>query len=158
MTVQPQNNNLNYLIDPTFTNVNRLFVLSFTRNNAGDNRDCFSDYYPPNVELKDFNVLIDRKSFFDLPVKNEEEPYEKIIEMANNNDYATGNLLDFAYFKESYRLIAIDLIKQTKLKDPQQISFIGKLENQDHGVTMIFIIEKSEETTFNFLQNSITII
>ena len=75
-----------------------------------------------------------------------------------NNDYTTGNLLDFVYFKEHYRLIAIDLSKQTKLKDPQQINFIGKLENQDHGATMFFIIEKSEETTFNFSQNSVTII
>ena len=49
--------------------------------------------------------------------------------MSINNDYTTGNLLDFAYFKENYRLIAIDLSKQTKLKDPQQISFIGKLSN-----------------------------
>ena len=100
MIVQPQNNNLNYLIDPTFTNVNRLFVLSFSRNNNTDNRDSFSDYYVPNVEIKDFNVLIDGKSFFDLPVKNEEEAYEKIIDMSNNNDYTTGNLLDFAYFKK----------------------------------------------------------
>ena len=94
MTVQPQNNNLNYLTDPTFTNVNKLFVLSF----AGE-RKYFSDYYVPNVEIKDFNVLIDGKSFFDLPVKNEEEAYEKIIEMSNNNDYRTGNLLDFAFFQ-----------------------------------------------------------
>ena len=63
MTVKPQNNNLNYLIDPTFTNVNRLFILSFERNIIGDNRDSFSDYYVPNVEIKDFNVLIDGKSF-----------------------------------------------------------------------------------------------
>ena len=153
MTVQSNNDNLNYLIDPTFTNVNRLFVLSFWRTNQGDNRDSFSHYYVPSVEIKDFNVLIDRKSFFDLPVKNEEEAYEKIIDMSNNNDYTTGNLLDFAYFKENYRLIAIDLNKQTKLKDPQQISFIGKLENQAHGAIMFFIIAKSEETTFEFLQN-----
>ena len=158
MTIQPQNNNLNYLIDPTFTSVNRLFVLLFTRNNAGDNRDSFSHYYVPNVEIKDFNVLTNENSFFDLPVKNEQETYEKIIDMSNNNDYTTGNLLDFGYFKENYKLIAIDLSKQTKLKDPQQINFIGKLENQDHGATMFFIIEKSEETTFNFLQNSVTII
>ena len=97
MTIQPQNNNLNYLIGPTFTNVNRLFVLSFTRDNEGNNRDPFSDYYVPNVEIKDFNVLIDGKSFFDLPVKNE-EAYEKIIEMSRNNDYTTGNLLDFVNF------------------------------------------------------------
>ena len=60
-----------------------------------------------------------------------------------NNDYTTGNLLDFAYFKEHYRLIAIDLSKQVKLKDPQQISFIGKLEKQAYRATMFFIIKKS---------------
>ena len=50
--------------------------------------------------------------------------------MSNNNDCITGNLLDFAYYKENYRLIAIDRSKQTKIKDPQQINFIGKFENQ----------------------------
>ena len=78
--------------------------------------------------------------------------------MSNNNDCTTGNLLDFVYFKENYELVAIDLSKQTKLKDPQQIDFIGKLENQDHGATMFFTIEKSEETIFNFSQNSVRII
>ena len=78
MTVQPQNNNLNYLIDRPFTNVNRLFILSFERNIIDDNRDSFSDYYVPNDEIKDFNVLNDAKSFFDLPLKNEEEAYKKI--------------------------------------------------------------------------------
>ena len=77
--------------------------------------------------------------------------------MSNNNDYTTGNLLEFAYYKENYRLIAIDLSKQTKLKDPQQISFIGKLLAA-RGATMFFIIEKSEETTLNFSQNSVTIL
>ena len=91
-------------------------------------------------------------------MKIEEEAYEKIMNMSNNNDYTTGNLLGFAYFKKNYKLIAIDLSKQTRLKDPQQINFIGKLENQAHGAIMFFIMEKSEETTFNFLQNSITII
>ena len=103
MTVQPQNNNLDYVIDSTFTNVNRLFALLFTTDNAGDNRDSFSHYYLPNVEIKDFNVLIDGKSFFDLPVKNEEEAYEKIIKMSNNNDYTTRNWLDFGYFKKKIR-------------------------------------------------------
>ena len=60
--------------------------MSFTRNNAGDNRDSFSHYYVPNVEIKDFNVLIDGKSFFDLPVKTE-EGYKKIVDMSNNNEY-----------------------------------------------------------------------
>ena len=157
MTVQSKNNNLNYLIDSTFTNVNRLFVLSFPRNNNTDSRYSYSNYYVPKVKISDFNVLIDGKSFFDLPVKNEEEAYEKIIEMSNNNDYTTGNLLDFAYLKKNYKLILIDLSKQTKLNDPQQINFIGKLE-EDHGATMFFVIEKSEENSFNFSKNSATII
>ena len=64
--------------------------------------------------------------------------------MSNNNHYTTGNLLDFAYFTENYRLIATDLTKQTKLKDPQQINFSGKIEGQNNGATMLFIIKKSE--------------
>ena len=74
--------------------------MSFSRSDIRDHRNSFSHYYVPDAEIKDFNVLIDGKSFFDLPVKNEEETYEKIIEMSNNNDYTTGNLLDFAYFKK----------------------------------------------------------
>ena len=123
-----------------------------------DYRDSFSHYYVPNVEIKDFNVLIDQKRFFDLPIKNEEEACEKIIEISKNNDYTTGSLLDFAYFKENYRLIAIDSSKQNKLKDPQQINFIGKFEGENNEVTMFSIIEKSEETTLEFLQNSVNIL
>ena len=92
-----------------------------------------------------------------MPVKNEGEAYEKIIGMSNNSDYTTGNLLDYAYYKKQYRLIAVDLSKQTKLKDPHQINFIGKLL-RNTGATMFFIIEKSEEPTFNFSQNSVTIV
>ena len=65
MSIQPQNNNLNYLIDPTFTSVNRLFVLSFPRNDNTDGRYSFSDYYVTKVKVNDFNVLIDGKGFFD---------------------------------------------------------------------------------------------
>ena len=157
MTIQPQNDNLNYLIDPTFMNVNRLFASPFPRNNNTDSRYSFLNYYVPKVQIKDFNVLVDEKSFFDLSVKNEEEAYGRIIETGNNNDYATGNLLDFAYFKKYYKLTAIDLSKQTKLKDAQQINFIGKL-SRNTGAKMFIIIEISEETTFNFSQNFATII
>ena len=65
-----------------------------------DYRDSCSHYYVPNVRIKDFNVLIDGKCLFDLPVKNEEKGYEKIIEISNNNDFTTGNLVDFGYFKK----------------------------------------------------------
>ena len=86
-----------------------MFVLSFERieesNVKNDHRDYFSHYYVLNVEIKDFDVLINGKGFFDLPVKTKEEAYEKIIRISKNNDYTTDNLLDFVYFKESYRLI-----------------------------------------------------
>ena len=103
MTVQSQNNNLNYSVDPTFNNVNRLFVFSFQRiagehNTTKDYGDSFSHYYVQNVRIKDFHVLIAGKSFFDLPIQNEEEAYEKFFEMSNNNDCTIGNLLDFIHF------------------------------------------------------------
>ena len=89
----------------------------------------FSHYY---VEIKKSNVIIDGFFFFffDMPVKNEEEAYENIVDMSNNHDYPTGNLLDFAYFKKHYKLMATNLSKQTELKDTHYINFIGKLENQ----------------------------
>ena len=132
--------------------------MPFAGDNKRDHKDSFSHFYVPNVEIKDFNMLIDGKSFFDFLLKNEEEAYKKIIEMSRNNDYTTCNLLDFAYFKENCKLIAIDLSKQTKLKDPQQINFTGKLEGQNNKATMFFILEKSEETTFEFLQNFVNIL
>ena len=154
MTNQTKADNLNYLVDPKFAKANRLFVLSF-RN--GKDRSSYSEYYTPAMEITDFNVLVDDKSFFDVPVKNREEAYEKIIEMSKNNDYTTGNLLDYEYFSKHYKLIAIDLSKLIELKNPdlkEQINFIGKLK--ENNATMFFIIEK-KETTFNFSQNSVNI-
>ena len=149
MTNQTKNNNLNYLIDPTFTKVNRLFVLSFENEN---NRTSFSKYYASNVQIKDFNVLINGKSFFDMPIKDDKETYEEIIEIRRNNDKMTGNLLGYEYFSKHYKLIPIDLSKQIGLENPdlkQQINFIGRLATNE-GATMFFIIEKSEETSLNF--------
>ena len=95
-----------------------------------------------------------------MPIKNEEETYEQMIEMERSNDYTTGNLLDYEYFSKHYKLIAIDLSKQIKLENldvKQQINFIGRLK-RDEGATMFFIIENSEETTFEFLQNDATVV
>ena len=91
MTTEAVNNNLNILIDPTFTNVKRLFVLAY--QNA-DDRQLFSQFYLPNVMVKDYNVIIDKLAFFDLPIKNE-EAYEKIMDISRNNEYTPGNLLDY---------------------------------------------------------------
>ena len=95
MTTEETNNNLNILVDPTFTNVNRLLVLAYP---TADNRQSFSNFYLTNVMVKDYNVIIDKLAFFDLPIKTEEEAYEKIIDIGRNNEYTTGNLLDYDYF------------------------------------------------------------
>ena len=151
MTTEAINNNLNILIGPTFTNVNILFVLAYQ---TADNRQSFSQFYLPNVMVKDFNVVIDKLSFFDLPIKTEEEAYEKIIDISRNNEYTTGNLLDYEYFKKHYKLIAIDLSKQQVLQENEvlieQINFIGRLEN---AVNVFIIIEKKENTILEFSQN-----
>ena len=91
--------------------INRLFVLSFENE---QDRTSFSKYYTPKVEIKDFNVLVDGKGFFDVPVKNKEEAYEIIMSISENNDYTTGNLLDYEYFSKHYKLIEINLSKQIK--------------------------------------------
>ena len=67
-----------------------------------------------------------------MSVKREEQAYEKIIEISENNDYTTGNLLDYEYFSKQHKLIAVDLSKQIELENSdlkKQINFIGKLED-----------------------------
>ena len=156
MPTEAVNNNLNILIDPTFTNVNRLFVLAY--QNA-DDRQSFSQFHLPNVTVKDYNVIIDKLAFFDLPIKTEEEAYEKIIDISRNNKYTTGNLLNYDYFKKRYKLIAIDLSKQQVLQENedliQQINFIGKLEE---AANVFIIIEKKENTILEFSQNFANVI
>ena len=156
MTAEAVNNNLNIFIDPTFTNVNRLFVLAYQTAN---DRQSYSQFYLPRVMVKDFNVIIDKLAFFDLPIKTEEEAYEKIIDISRNNEYTTGNLLDYDYFKKYYELIAIDLSKQQVLQENedliQQINFIGKLEE---AANVFIIIEKKENTILEFSQNLANVI
>ena len=91
ITAQPRNNNLDYLIDSTFTKINRLFILLFKNGNNNPTRNSFDKYYMPLVEIKDFIVLIDNNIFFYQLVKNKQEAYEKLFKMSRNNDYTTGN-------------------------------------------------------------------
>ena len=81
-----------------------------------DDRQPFSQFYLPNVMVKDYNVIIDKLAFFDLPIKTEEEVYEKLIDISRNNEHTLGNLLDYDYFKKHYKLIAIDLSKHQYYK------------------------------------------
>ena len=155
MTTEAVNNNLNILIDPTFT-ANRLFVLAYQTAN---DIQSYSQFYLPRVMVKDFNVIIDKLAFFDLPIKTEEEPYEKIIDISRNNEYTTGNLLDYDYFKKYSKLIATDLSKPQVLQENedliQQINFIGKVEE---AANVFIIIEKKENTILEFSQNLANVI
>ena len=108
---------------------------------------------------KEYNVIVDKLALFDLRIKTEEEAYEKIIDISRNNEYTTGNLLDYDYFKKYYKLIAIDLSKQQVLQENedlvQQINFIGRLEQ---AADVFIIIEKKENTLLEFSQNFANVI
>ena len=156
MTTEAINNNLNILVDPTFTNVNRMFVLAYR---TADDRQSYSQFYLPRVMVKDYNVIIAKLTFFDLPIKTEKEAYEKIIDISRNNEYTIGNLLDYDYFKKYYKSIAIDLSKQQVLQENedliQQINFIGRLTE---AANVFIIIEKKENTILEFSQNFANVI
>ena len=154
----PQNLNLNHLIEPSFQGVNILFVLTFENDVQ---RTSNKTYYLPNVEIKDCDVMIDGKNFFDQPVKNNKVTYENIRKIATGqgDDYTTGCLLDYIYFKNYYKMIAVDLSKQQALdadpKATQQINFTANLDRA--GNTRIyFILEEARETVLDFSQGTVT--
>ena len=97
-----KNANLNHLIEPSFQGVNRLFVLAFEND---DQRTSNKRYYIPNVEIKDYNVMIDGKNFFDQPIKDNKVTYENIrkITTGQGDEYTTGCFLDYIYFKNHYK-------------------------------------------------------
>ena len=144
-----QNPNLNHLIEPSFQGVNRLFVLAFEND---DQRTSNKRYYIPNVEIKDYNVMIDGKNFFDQPVKNDKVTYENTRKVATGqgDDYTTGCLLDYIYFKNYCKMIAVDLSKQQALDaDPkaiQQTYFAANLDRA--GNTRFF--KKQKKLLLNF--------
>ena len=155
-----QNRYLNYLINPSFQGVNRLFILSFENEN---DRTSHSTYYLPKVEIKDYNVMIDGRNFFNQPINSMSKAYENIRKIATGkgDDYTAGCLLDYSYFKDNYKMIAIDLSKQQVLDaDPrtnQQINFTADLD-RDGNTTMLFIIKQEKETIFGFSQGTVKIL
>ena len=119
-----RNANLNYLIEPSFRGVNRLFVLAFEDD---EQRTSNKRYYIPHVKIKNYNVMIDSKNFFDQPVKNDKVTFENIrkITTGQGDDYTTCCLLDYSYFKDHYKMIAVDLSKEQALDaDPKAIQQI----------------------------------
>ena len=155
-----QNQYLNHLFDSSFQGINRLFVLSFENE---DGRTSHSEYYLPKVEIKDYNAKIDGKNFSDQPINNDIKTYENIRKIATGqgDDYTTRCLLDYPYFKENYKMIAIDLSKQQAVHaDPraiQQINFTANLDRAGN-TTMFFIIEEAKETALDVSQGTVKVL
>ena len=151
---------LNYLINPSFEGVNRLFVLSF--ENEID-RTSHSTYYLQKVETKDDNVMADGRNFFDEAINSMSKTYENIRKIATGkgDNYTTGCLLDYPYFKENYKMITIDLSRQNELDaDPRainQINFTANLDRAGHK-TIFFIIEEAEKAIFEFSQGTVKVL
>ena len=121
--------NWNKLVEPSFQGVNRLFVLAF----ENDDDNTIDKKYLPTVEIKDYNIMINGENFFDQPIKNNKVTYEnRKIAIGQGDDYTTGCLLDYPYFLDIYKMIAVDLSKQQALDaDPraiQQINFTANLD------------------------------
>ena len=129
------------LINPAFKNIDRLVVLSLKNGNADPTRDSLDKYYMSSVEIKYFNALRDNEPFFDQPVKKQ-EVYEKLITMSRNDDYSAGNLLDFSYHQNYYKLVGIDLSRKANTSISQKMNFVGKIE-EDDGTPKFFYCGKA---------------
>ena len=114
VTAKEQNRYLYYLIDPCFQGINTLSVLSFENNTDGAS---YSRYYIPLAEITDYNVMIDGRNVFDQTVKDNLITYGSIWKMSNGqgDNYTTGCMLDYPYFKNYCKMIATDWSKQQTL-------------------------------------------
>ena len=155
-----QNPSLNHLFEPCFQGVNRLFVLAFENDTQ---RTSAKGYYLSNVEIKDYNVMINGENFFDQPIKDNKVTYENIRKIATGkgDDYTTGCLLDYEYINDTYKMIAIDLSKQQALDaDPraiQQINFTANLDGAGNR-KIYFILEEAKEAILNFSQETVKVL
>ena len=127
-----------------------------------DDRESHKQYYLPTVETKDYNAVIDVRNLFDHPIKNDLKTYDNIKKIAagQGDDYTTGCLLDYPYFKKYYKLIAIDLSKQEKLdadaKAIQRINFTGNLDRAE-GATMFSLLKKRKKV-LGFLKGAVKVL
>ena len=126
-----------------------MFVHSFKIKNSNDDpiRNSFDKYYMALIEIKDFNALISNIPLFDKSVKNKQEPYTKLI--YKNDDNTTANLLHYLHHQKYYKVIGIDLSRQTNTNIPQQINFVEKLE-EDDGAAIFFLPEKQQKNDSKF--------
>ena len=152
--------NIRELLDSSYQGVKRLFVLAYN-NTEGNNQvsvDSFKKYFLPRVEIETYNIEIDGRNFYDQPINDSIKQYDEVRKVSTGpgEDYTTGCLLDYAYFKDNYRLITADLNKQKALdadsRAIQQIMFTGEIKATAANTRVIiyYILEQSRETTLQF--------
>ena len=155
-----RNPNLNHLVEPSFQGINRLFVLAFGND---EDRIDHEKSYLLNVEIKDYNIMINGENFFDQPIKNKETTYDNIKKVATGqgDDNTTGCLLDYPYFLDTYKMFAVDLSKQQALDaDPRAIQQIYFTANLDRAANtrVYFILEEAKETILDLSQGTVKVL
>ena len=161
-----QGKNIYKLLNASFHSVKRLLVLAYfiaappDNNTPADDRDADDDFLPRG-EIKICNVVIDGRNFYDQPINGIIKQYDEVrkVSVGYGDDYTTGCLLDYACFKDNYRLIAADLSKQKDLDvDPraiQQIVFQGVVGGADRTKIRLYtILEQSKETLLEFTKGT----
>ena len=147
-------------LDPSFQGVNRLFVMAYGRANDQPTRNGRQKYHLPRIDLKKYNAIIDGRNFYDNPIESDVEKYIELkkVMIGKGEDYTTGSLLHFDYFKKHYKLVAVDLSKQKELNaDPraiQQIEFKYMLGTDS---TIYWVLEKSKETILEFYKGTVEV-
>ena len=140
------------LLDSSHQGVKRLFVLAYN-NTAGNDQvsvDSYKKYFLPRVKVDNYNIVIDGRNFYDQPINDSIKKYDEVrkISTGQGDDYTTGCLLDFSYFENNHRIIAVDLSKQKALdadsRAIQQIIFIGKITSTVTNTRVVFfyVLEK----------------
>ena len=147
-------------LDPSFQGVNRLFVMAYNRANGQPTRNGQQKYYLPRIDLEKHNVIIDGRNFYDNPIESDIEKYRELkkVMIRKGEDYTTGSLLDFNYFKKHYKLIAVDLSKQKELDaDPRAIQQIEFKYMLGTNSTIYWVHEKSKETILEFYKGTVKV-
>ena len=147
-------------LDPSFQGVNRLFVTAYNRVDGQPNRDGQRKYYLPRIGLNKYNVIIDGRNFYDNPIESDIEKYRELkkVMIGKGEDYTTGSLLDFDYFKKHYKLVALDLSKQKELDaDPRAIKQIEFKYMLGTNSTIYWLLVKSKETILGFYKETVKV-
>ena len=147
-------------LDPSFQGVNRLLVMAYSRADGQPTRNGRKKYYLPSIGLNKYNVIIDGRNFYDNPIESDIEKHRELkkVMIGKAEDYTTGSLLDYNYFKEHYKLVAVDLSKQKELdadaRAIQQIEFKYMLGTNS---TIYWVFEKSKETILELYKGTVKV-